>query len=344
MATIQVRIAKDGTLSYRCRVQRRGYPLQSATFPTKQEARRWGQMVEGEIATGRHFAPKPTPMTFAELLVKYQAVIQPQKAPMTQRDQASTLQYWHRVLGHKLLSEITPRDLAEQRDVLLKTKKASTVVHQLRVLSAVFTAAVKDFEVLDTNPMFKVKMPPQPQGRVRYLSHDERERLLRACQASSNEHLYGLVLCAISTGMRCDELLNIRYCDCDLERGVIHLERTKTKRRRDVPLTGKALEMLRAMSQGHSPEEYVFPATNRKAPFRSYRKAWEFARNRAEIENYHFHDNRHSTGSYLAQAGIPLYTIGNILGHVSPTTTAIYSHLSTDSLRDALEQMTRRIF
>src|SRR5262245_24276987 len=65
------------------------------------------------------------PMTFAELLVKYQAVIQAQKAPMTQRDQASTLKYWYRVLGYKPLSEITPRDLAEQRDVLLKTKKAS---------------------------------------------------------------------------------------------------------------------------------------------------------------------------------------------------------------------------
>jgi len=283
-------------------------------------------------------------MTFAELLVKYQAVIQAQKAPMTQRDQASTLQYWHRVLGHKLLAEITPRDLAEQRDVLLKTKKASTVIHQLRVLSAVFTAAVKDFAVLDTNPMFKVKMPPQPQGRVRYLSHDERERLLRACQTSRNEHLYRLVLCAISTGMRCGELLNIRYCDCDLERGVIHLERTKTKRRRDVPLTGKALEMLRAMRQGNSPEEYVFPATNRKAPFRSYKKAWEFARKRAGIENYHFHDNRHSTGSYLAQQGVSLYTIGTILGHVSPVSTAIYAHLSTDTLRDALETMTKAKF
>jgi hypothetical protein len=82
-------------------------------------------------------------MTFAEFLVKYQAAIQPRKAPMIQRDQVSALQYWHRVLGHKLLSEITPRDLAEQRDVLLKTKKASTVLHQLRVLSAVFTAALR---------------------------------------------------------------------------------------------------------------------------------------------------------------------------------------------------------
>lgn len=111
-------------------------------------------MVAGEIATGRHFAPKPAPMTFAELLVKYQAVVQTQKAPMTQRDQASTLRYWYRVLGHKLLLEITPRDLTEQRNVLLKTKKASTVVHQLRVLSVVFTAAVKDFAVLDTNLTF----------------------------------------------------------------------------------------------------------------------------------------------------------------------------------------------
>jgi integrase len=177
--------------------------------------------------------------------------------------------------------------------------------------------------------MFKVRMPAQPQGRIRYLADGERECLLLACQSRKNEHLYGLVLCAISTGMRCGELLNVRYSDCDLERGVLHLERTKTKRLRDVPLTGKALEMLRSMSQEHSPEEYVFPAVNRKAPFRSYRKAWEFARKRAKIENYHFHDNRHSTGSYLAQQGVSLYTIGTILGHVNPVSTAIYAHLSS---------------
>jgi integrase len=198
--------------------------------------------------------------------------------------------------------------------------------------------------VIDSNPMFKVRMPSQPQGRVRYLSDYERSRLLEACQLSQNEHLYGLVLCAISTGMRCGELLNIRYCDCDLERGVIHLERTKTKRRRDVPVIGKALEILRAMSQGHSPHEYVFPATNRQAPFRSYRKAWGFALKRAQISGFTWHCLRHTTASYLAQAGVPLYTIGKILGHVSPTTTAIYAHLATDTLRDALEVMTRRIF
>jgi integrase len=292
-------------------------------------------------------------MTLAEVLERYQAVCMPRKAPQTQHDEVWYLHYWKKTLGSRLITEITPKELSQCRDDLLTTRKASSVLRILRTLSAVLTACVKEFEVLDTNPMGKVKMPSQPQGRVRYLSDEERERLLEACQHSQNEYLYPLVLCAISTGMRESELLNIRYGDCDLERGVIHLERTKTKRRRDVPLTGKALEMLREkrrllltdseMSQGHRQEEYVFPATNRKAPFRSYRKAWEFARKRAGIEDYHFHDNRHTTGSYLAQAGVPLYTIGNILGHVSPTTTAIYAHLATDTLRDALEQMTKRI-
>jgi len=75
----------------------------------------------------------------------------------------------------------------------------------------VLTAAVKEFGVLDANPMMKVKMPAQEQGKVRWLTDDERERLLLACQHSQNTLLYPLVLCAVSTGMRCRELLNIHY-------------------------------------------------------------------------------------------------------------------------------------
>jgi integrase len=346
MTTIQRRLAKGGTVSYRVRVQRRGYPVQSATFANKADALRYGQMIEGQIAEGRHFPTKPQPLTLAELLVKYMAECLPRKAPSTQHDDQWYLNYWKKTLGHKLIADITPRDLCQCRDALLKTHKASSVIRILRVLSAVLTAAVKEFEVLDTNPMSKVKMPPQPEGRVRYLRGAERERLLDACQASSNGHLYPLVLCALSTGVREGELLRLRWCDVNLDAGVLHIEKSKTKRRRDVPITGKALEVLRHISllQPVAATDYVFPATNRKAPFRSYRKAWEFARKRAQIEDYRFYDNRHTTASYLAQQGVSLYTIGNILGHVSPTTTAIYAHLATDTLRDALEVMTRHIF
>jgi integrase len=92
-----------------------------------------------------------------------------------------------------------------------------TALHKLRVLSSVFTAAVKDFGVLDSNPMFKVRLPAQPQGRVRWLTDDERDRLLSACQQSQNILLYPLTLCAIYSGMRQKELLNLRWRDIDLE-------------------------------------------------------------------------------------------------------------------------------
>src|SRR5262249_3456577 len=119
----------------------------------------------------------------------------------------------------------------------------------------------------------------------------------------------------------------------------------KTKRRRDVPLVGLALETLKEMSaQPHSPDNYIFPATNRNAPFRSYRKAWEFAVKRAGLSHdVVYHSLRHTTASYLVQAGTPLYTVGAILGHVSPTTTAIYSHLATDNLKGALEVLAQRV-
>jgi integrase len=346
MATMNTHRAKDGTLTYRVRVRVKGQPTQTATFPSLKDAKRWATMMDGQVAEGKHFPSKPTPMTFAELLVKYQAVIQPQKAPMTQRDQASTLKYWRKVFGHTLIAEITPRDLAEQRDVLLARMKPGTVLHKLRVLSSVFTAAVKDFGVLDSNPMLKVRMPAQPQGRVRWLTDEERGKLLTSCQESHNDRLYLLCLCALASGMRPTELLNIRWKDIDLVTGVAQLERTKTKRRRSIPMTGLALEMLRALRENHPNDEYIFPATNRSAPSRSYRKAWEHALKRAGLSGRDivFYSLRHTTASYLVQAGVPLYTVSGVLGHTSPTTTAIYAHLTTDTLRNALETMTKAKF
>src|SRR5437879_5651449 len=113
MATIQRRRAKDGTPSYRVRIQRKGQPVISATFPTRKECLRYASVIEGQIAEERHFTPKPTPMTLAEVLVKYTAECLPRKAPQTQHDEVWYLNYWNKTLRHKLLSEITPSALSQ---------------------------------------------------------------------------------------------------------------------------------------------------------------------------------------------------------------------------------------
>src|SRR5712691_5393742 len=94
----------------------------------------------------------------------------------------------------------------------------------------------------------------------------------------------------------------------------------------------------------HPMSPYLFLSSKGGSQWRGYRRAWNEALKRAKIQNYRFHDNRHSAGSYLVQCGIPLYTVSGILGHRSPVQTAIYAHLATDTLRDALELMTKRIF
>jgi integrase len=345
MATINTHRAKDGTLSYRVRIRMRGQPTQSASFPSLKDARRWAAMIEGQMIEGRHFPEKKSSHTLSELIARYYKDVHPQKSPKTRRREAFILRYWDDQLGHAFLSDIQPRDIIQRRDRLSTTRKPGTIHMYLAVLSHVFTTAVREYQWLEQNPCSRVSKPPLPQGRVRYLTDDERSRLLAACKESGNRYLYPLVLAALSTGMRQGELLGVCWRDIDLDQGTIYLEQTKNKRRRAVPLVGKALDAIRTMSEGQAPDTYVFPATNRSNPFGSYRNAWLYAVKKARLSEYCFHSNRHASASAMVQLGIPLYTVGTILGHTNPgAMTNRYAHMATENLRDALETMTNQIF
>ena len=95
---------------------------------------------------------------------------------------------------------------------------------------------------MEINPVSRIRKPTEPRGRVRFLSKEERERLLKACKESKNKHLYTIVLMALSTGMRYSEIINLKWSDIDLEKGTIILHHTKNNERRRVPLTGLILE------------------------------------------------------------------------------------------------------
>ena len=97
-----------------------------------------------------------------------------------------TLRWWQAPLGHCLLVDLTPARIAEHRDMLARGKRAkSTMNYYLRTLSPALTVAVKEWGGLDDSPMRKVTKLKEPRGRVRFLSNEERERLLAACQVSN---------------------------------------------------------------------------------------------------------------------------------------------------------------
>src|SRR5262245_2171992 len=105
MATINAHTSKTGQTTYRVRVQKKGYPTQTATFPSLREARRWATMIEGQIAEGRHFPQKST-HTLSELITRYIADVMPHKT--------STNQRW-RPLCNALLVTSTPHRHASIR-------------------------------------------------------------------------------------------------------------------------------------------------------------------------------------------------------------------------------------
>ena len=342
MATINAHTSKAGITTYRVRIQRRRQQTQTATFPTLKEAKKWATMIEGQIIEGRHF-PQKSHYTLAEPFDRYTTDVMPRKAPETQRSQMPVIHYWKRTLGHMLLSDIQPCHIIACRDERAKQRAPGTVVKYLMVLSHAFTTAVTEYHWCEQNPCRLVRKPSLPPGRVRYLSDEERSRLLTECQNSHNRALAPLVILALATALRRGSLFQLSTQNVDVEMGILRLEKTKNGSRLVLPLVGEALTVARTLSAA-SHDGYLLPRRSGN-PWGHYRTAWQRAVQRARLEDFSFHSLRHTAASYMVQAGIPLYLVGAILGHSSRSVhmTARYAHLATDNLRQALEVLAQRL-
>jgi len=312
MATIDQRIGPDGKTVYRVRVRRKGYTIQTATFTKLSEAKKWAQVTEGAVLEGRHFqASEAKKHTLTDLIDRYISEVLPQKRPSTIPDQARQLHWWQTHLGHCLLADITPAVLVKYRNILTHGRANGTVNRYLAVLSHAFTMAVREWQWCADNPVRKVSKPKEPRGRVRFLSEDERQRLLDSCKVSRNPSLYTIVVLALSTGARRGELLHLTWSDVDLKRGILTFRETKNGETRAVPLTGYALDILAHHSKRRKLDTtLVFPDRTGTRPV-GIREAFEYAVKRAAITNFRFHDCRHDFGSNLAKNSASALSILN---------------------------------
>lgn len=194
------------------------------------------------------------------------------------------------------------------------------------------------------NPVLKVTRLKEPRGRVRYLSDDERAKLLEACKQSDSTYLYTVVVLALSTGARRNEILSLKWQHVDFVRSVITLHETKNNERRVLPITNLALELLKQHSKVRVLHcDYIFPAYSFKKPI-DITTPWENALKRAEIKDFRFHDLRHSAASYLAMNGASLAEIAEILGHKTLQMVKRYAHLSAAHTSKVVERMNEKIF
>jgi integrase len=262
-------------------------------------------------------------------------------------DKSSIIQYWYTCFFGKVLREVgdmplhllTPDVLRAWKLSLSQRYKPSTVHRYLSRLSQVLRVAVEEYGWLPAHPMARVRKPSPGRGRTRFLTTDERICLLQACAASKNVMLYPVVVVALNTGGRKNEIRYLRWREVDLQSGVVRFVETKTGHSRSVPLLGEALTQLEAL-HARCPLgcPWVFPTADGQGP-RNVESAWLTARGKAGLDDVHFHDLRHTYASYLAMSGASLKDIADLLGHRSIQETTRYVHLVEGHTRGVVERM-----
>ena len=351
MATIETRIADDGSKAYRVKIRLKGHPTEQATFARLTDAKRWVQITEAAIREGRHFKTSEAKRhTLGDLIDRYVKEVVP-RHPQNAVNTIRHLNWWKTKLGNVMLSDIGPAQIVQYRTELSSepspkgTLRANaTVLRYLASISHAYTIAMKDWAWIEDNPVLKISKPRAARGRERYLSDTERADLLAACRASTSRFLYTAVVLAISTGMRRGEMMGLQWKRVDLQRGQILLNKTKNDTSRSIPLAGVALQLMTDLAKVRRIDtDLVFYGNDPAKPV-DLTKPWETAMRKAGLEDFRFHDLRHSCASYLAMNGATTMEIAAVLGHKTLQMVKRYSHLSNSHTSKVVASMNDKIF
>ncbi len=232
--------------------------------------------------------------------------------------------------GNRFLYEINPQMIEKFKSERMKNVSPARVNRNLACLKCMFNRAI-EWGKAKENPVKKIKMLKENNKRLRYLEKEECERLIAACLP----HQQPIVITALNTGMRRGEILSLKWENVDLVRGIIYVLNTKNGDKREIPINRKLMQVFKAIEH-NSNGEYVFSKANGMS-YKDIRNGFTTAMNACGIENFRFHDLRHTFASHLVMGGIDLNTVRELLGHKSLTMTLRYAHLSPEHKRKAVE-------
>ncbi len=215
----------------------------------------------------------------------------------------------------------------------------SSVNRKLELLSRILSMAV-DYGMIHSNPCQRVRKFQLDNRRERYLSVDEESRLMSVL-FGRRAYLKPIIILALNTGMRRGEILNLEWWQIDFSTNRLIVTKTKSGKPRHIPMNQIVRETLIELKET-SGAKFVFESRrNPGHPIQDPKKSFKGALKDAGIENFRFHDLRHTAGTRLAEAGADAFTIKDILGHASIQTSAIYVHATDEGKRRAISALGR---
>jgi integrase len=282
------------------------------------------------------FLPK---ITFGEFLIQYLAYINQQHAKSTLRVSTNRIQiHLKPFFARHPLAMITRQKIDAYRFNRQKQgASANTIRNEFMILSHIFKMAIR-WGFLFFNPVQGAEKPKVPKQPPRYLTESEAEKLLAHCQ----KHIYPIVLCALNTGLRKSELLNLRWSDVDLQNKQIVIRssdnhHTKNYDYRFVGINEKLFAVLSTMPREG---EYVFSYAGQ--PILDIKRSITSAYKQSGVNHYGqpLHILRHTFATNLIKQGVQLEKIQRLLGHRDFSTTLQYAHLTSRSVKDEVNKLT----
>jgi integrase len=307
-----------------------GRKIQQSTGTTdKVAAQRLHDKIKADLWKSKRLDEKPE-RTWMEAVMRWLAESEHKRSL---DDDKSHLRWVSPHLKEYVLSEIT-RDTIDKiaAKKFCEKVKPATVNRMLEIIRAILRKAEREWEWIDKAPV--IRMLKEDTKRIRWLTQEEAVRLIRELPS----HLADMATFSLATGLRHSNVTGLQWRDVDLVKrhALIHPDQAKTKKAIPVPLNETATEVLRKQVGKHT--QFVFTYSDRPV-IQCNTKAWKKALKRAEIENFRWHDLRHTWASWHVQNGTSLQELQQLGGWTSFEMVLRYAHLSSDHLKGAAERV-----
>lgn len=364
MAYIKEIINKNG-ISYQVNIRVNGYKPIYKTFKgdkAKSRAKKWATVIEGQMNNGTYKevlfengSPQAKIKTLHNLIEYFKNNIACKRYEHAEKYDCM-FDWWDKNLGFYKLEELTTSLITQKKELLEKepiykwkdknkstTRSANTINKYLMCLSAILTYATKELELLEINPCSNVKLMPKSKGRTRFLSLEEIKAFLNACKEHSSM-VYLFAMISLSTGARYSEVLHLQVENIDFDNQQVFYLNTKNKEHRGVPINQELKELIQNyLIENNITNGNIFRAKRNDGTYPCIKEYLEKIIKNIGLEDFHIHDIRHTTASYIAMNGGSLLDIAEILGHKSLVMARRYSHLTQKHTATVLNKMTNKI-
>jgi integrase len=319
----------------------------AGTPPFTLQEKRLRELERQEIEKTERVLEEKAGVTFSNLFEKHYLPQQKQDKKRSWKDELSLYNnHIKAVIGNKRLIDVAPIHLERIKSNMAKSELSPRYVsYALSVIRQVFNFAINRDFFVGSDPTKRVKKPVSDNRRMRFLTHNEAQRLLDAILLHS-VLTYRITLISLHCGLRFGEIAGLTWQDLNFQDDTILIRNPKNGQTRVAFMTEAVKAVFLEMEPGRA-GDFVFQNSGKNEWMSQIPDTFMKAVNKIglndSIEDSRlkvvFHTCRHSFASWLVADGTDLFTVRELMGHKSIAMTARYSHLSPDTLRKAVKSM-----